>query len=92
MERRNFLKVLAGSLSGVAFGNALCPQKLKAESGQGTKGEELIGVLIDTTRCIGCRRCEAACAEINNLPAPDLEDKGIFEKKARNNRDPVYGS
>ena len=81
MERRNFLKVLAGSLSGVAFGNALCPQKLKAESGQGTKGEELIGVLIDTTRCIGCRRCEAACAEINNLPVLNIDDKGVFEKR-----------
>jgi hypothetical protein len=31
MERRKFLKVLAGSLSGVACGNAFYPRKLRAE-------------------------------------------------------------
>lgn len=81
MERRNFLKLLTGSLSGVAFGNALCPQKLKAESGHGAKGDELLGVLVDTTVCIGCRRCEVACAEINDLPAPNLEDGSTLGKR-----------
>ncbi len=28
------------------------------------------GVLHDTTRCIGCRQCEKACQEVNNLPMP----------------------
>jgi Fe-S-cluster-containing dehydrogenase component len=27
-------------------------------------------VLVDTTRCIGCRACEAACAEANRLEGP----------------------
>ncbi len=30
--------------------------------------EETYGVLIDTTRCIGCRRCEWACNEWNKNP------------------------
>jgi Fe-S-cluster-containing dehydrogenase component len=28
-------------------------------------------VLVDTTRCIGCRTCEFACAAANKLPEPD---------------------
>ena len=41
----------------------------------GTKSLEVEGeyersVLVDTTRCIGCRACESACAEANGLPAP----------------------
>ena len=28
------------------------------------------GVLHDTTRCIGCRRCEEACNKVNHLPKP----------------------
>ena len=26
------------------------------------------GLLIDTTRCVGCQACSAACKEQNNLP------------------------
>ena len=29
------------------------------------------GLLIDITKCIGCRQCAAACAEQNHLPAED---------------------
>jgi len=81
MERRKFLKVLAGSLSGMVYGNVFYPHKLRAEGDRKTNGEELLGVLVDTTRCIGCRSCEKACAEINNLPAPYLDDARVFEKK-----------
>jgi Fe-S-cluster-containing dehydrogenase component len=28
------------------------------------------GVLFDTTRCIGCRKCEEACNKVNELPEP----------------------
>ena len=81
MERRKFLKVLAGSLSGVVGGNVFYPRKLRAEGDRKAAREELLGVLVDTTLCIGCRRCEVACAEINNLPAPHLDDARVFEKK-----------
>ena len=26
------------------------------------------GILVDFTRCIGCRACEVACKEVNNTP------------------------
>lgn len=35
-------------------------------------------VLVDTTRCIGCRGCEAACAEANGLPEPPDPPGDIF--------------
>ncbi|MDP8240133.1 MAG: 4Fe-4S dicluster domain-containing protein [Candidatus Hatepunaea meridiana] len=45
------------------------------------------GVLHDTNLCIGCRSCEAACNEVNGLPAPDqpFDDMSVLEKKRRTN-------
>ncbi len=81
MERRNFLKVLATGVSGMAFGNVIRPKSLNAkETGEGGD-KEFLGVLVDTTRCIGCRNCEMACAEANNMPLPDLDDETIFDEK-----------
>jgi Fe-S-cluster-containing dehydrogenase component len=42
-----------------------------------------VGVLVDTTKCVGCRSCEAACNEANHLPKPKkpiMEDDSLFEK------------
>jgi Fe-S-cluster-containing dehydrogenase component len=52
------------------------------------------GVLIDTTVCIGCRRCEWACKEWNKLPnqKPLKEyenDQNVFQK-VRRTRDDTY--
>ncbi|MBN2227257.1 MAG: 4Fe-4S dicluster domain-containing protein [candidate division Zixibacteria bacterium] len=43
------------------------------------------GVLHDTTLCIGCRSCEKACNEVNDLPAPDkpFDDTSVLETKRR---------
>jgi formate dehydrogenase beta subunit len=39
------------------------------------------GVLVDATKCIGCRACEAACSESNGLPSPALlDDATVFVK------------
>jgi formate dehydrogenase iron-sulfur subunit len=38
------------------------------------------GVLVDTTRCVGCRACEAACSEANKLPPPP-EDDAVLEQR-----------
>jgi formate dehydrogenase beta subunit len=37
-------------------------------------------VLVDTTRCIGCRACEAACSEVNGLLEPERPgDPAVFD-------------
>jgi len=43
------------------------------------------GLLHDTTLCVGCRSCEKACKQVNQLPpieAP-IDDKAIFERMRR---------
>ena len=40
--------------------------------------EEFVGVLVDTTRCIGCRSCERACSVAHDLPVPDIEHDGAL--------------
>ncbi len=37
------------------------------------------GVLIDTTKCIGCRACQVACKEWNDLPAEKTVNRGSYE-------------
>ncbi len=69
MTRRTFLKV-AGAAGAVGLTATARP------AGAATTPVALSGaaVLVDTTRCIGCRSCEAACADANGLPvrADDL--------------------
>jgi Fe-S-cluster-containing dehydrogenase component len=40
---------------------------------------------VDLTRCIGCRKCEQACAEVNGLPQPErsFEDLTVLDAKRR---------
>jgi len=47
------------------------------------------GVLFDATRCIGCRRCEAACNKVNELPPPDVsfEELSVLDEKRRTDAD-----
>ena len=74
MDRRVFIKGL-----GMLGGSALMAGSAKAEPL--ATAEEPVGVLIDTTRCLGCRMCEASCAEAHGLPEPDLADNLIFDKQ-----------
>jgi len=71
MNRRDFLKV-----AGVA-GTTIVAGPARAE--QTKEPQEFSGVLVDTTRCIGCRACERACSEAHDLPVPDIENDGALE-------------
>jgi Fe-S-cluster-containing dehydrogenase component len=64
MNRRSFLKTL-----GLAGATAVCPRTSGAAEPSGGAGEPY-GVLVDTTRCVGCNTCTLACAEANGLPEP----------------------
>jgi len=73
MDRRIFLKAL-----GVLSGSTLTAVAGKAAPiGLGSS----VGVLVDTTRCMGCRTCELSCAATHDLPKPDLSNKAIFERE-----------
>src|SRR5205807_9384602 len=47
-----------------------------------TPGREY-GFLTDTTLCIGCKACEVACKQWNNLPAEDAEFLGTSYDNTR---------
>jgi Fe-S-cluster-containing dehydrogenase component len=63
LDRRTFLKA-----AGVTTAASLAPPPADAAAAVAARGA--MGVLVDTTLCIGCRSCEAACAEANGLPTP----------------------
>ena len=49
-------------------------------------GPDAIGVLVDTTACVGCRLCEYACQKANHLPTGTLEsynDTSVFKENRR---------
>jgi formate dehydrogenase iron-sulfur subunit len=73
MDRRKFLT------GAVVTGAALASGKLSAQEKQSE--EEFIGVLVDTTRCIGCRTCEVACAQANELEVPDIQNDGMLDQE-----------
>jgi Fe-S-cluster-containing dehydrogenase component len=72
MDRRDFVKTL-----GIIGASTLPATSLNAENVENEK--EFMGILVDTTCCVGCQSCTEACAEANNLSEPDLDaiDAGI---------------
>ncbi len=84
-SRRDFLKV-AAAVGGTAAGlTALTPKEAKAAASK-TLSEDRMGVLVDTTVCIGCRRCEWACKKAHDIDPGDIEtysDETVFEKMRR---------
>lgn len=70
VSRRTILKTfLAGAVS-TLFGEPV--NQAQAHDFRGYETNR--GVLVDLTRCIGCRSCELACSREHNLPAPPVDD------------------
>jgi Fe-S-cluster-containing dehydrogenase component len=75
MNRRNLLKTM-----GVA-GAALLPRRAQAESV--VPSSDTVGILVDTTRCVGCRTCEAACYEANRNQGVTYDENVDFTQARR---------
>ncbi len=67
MDRRNFIKTI-----GVVGASVLPARSLRSE-----EMVEFKGILVDTTRCVGCQNCSVVCAESHGLPEPNLDE--MFE-------------
>jgi len=81
LSRRGFLGSLAAGAGAMTAGkeaNAAGPRHFKGHPGS-------MGLLHDTTLCVGCRTCETACAEVNGHPAPKapVGDTRVFETERR---------
>ena len=69
MDRRTFLRTSVAAV--LPLGNTA------AEAA--SENKEFVGVLVDTTRCIGCRSCEVACSEANGNFVPDVRNDNALE-------------
>ncbi|MBT3679184.1 MAG: twin-arginine translocation signal domain-containing protein, partial [Candidatus Marinimicrobia bacterium] len=62
LERRDFLKVLsAGALTAGNVTSVFAGIRK-------TLSADAVGILYDGTICIGCKACEAACKQYNDMP------------------------
>ncbi|MDT8419649.1 MAG: 4Fe-4S dicluster domain-containing protein [Desulfuromonadales bacterium] len=81
MSKISRRKFLAGSMAGGAA-VMMSPAKKALASGSFDGFPDGMGVLVDLTRCVGCRTCEAACNKEQNLPEPALpfDDYSVFDE------------
>ena len=82
MNRRKFLK---GSLLGGAAASLVSKGRDAGAAATFGGYPDGMGVLVDLTRCIGCRTCEAACNKEQGLPTPaqPFDDLSVLEHKRR---------
>jgi formate dehydrogenase iron-sulfur subunit len=74
LSRRNFLKASAGA-AGLAL--LLSPGTVHANNLLNTPStDQGVGMLIDTSKCVGCWWCYAACKNYNGLPETIRPDAG----------------
>ena len=81
ISRRKFL----GWLGAAGLGTTLS-KTARAASNKSFEGyPQGSGVLYDSTRCIGCRKCEEGCNRVNELPAPDraFDDLSVMDVERR---------
>ena len=79
LNRRTFLK---GGLAGTAGAATLLNKEPARAAGTFDGYPDGMGVLVDLTRCVGCRSCEAACNKEQNLPQPakPFDDYSVFDE------------
>jgi len=81
VSRRKFLAWMGGAGLSTAVG-----KKAFAGSNKHFEGyPDSFGVLHDTTLCVGCRSCEAACNKVNDLPQPEkpFKDLKVMDEERR---------
>jgi formate dehydrogenase iron-sulfur subunit len=73
LTRRDFIKLSAASVGGsAASGILLSPARAQAAG-------DALAILYDPSLCIGCRACQMACKQWNNLPGESTDPAGIYE-------------
>ena len=87
ISRRKFLGWVGGGLSANAVSAA---GTAMAGGNHHFKGHpDTMGVLHDINKCIGCRKCEEACNQVNELPKPEkaFDDLSVLNEKRRTHAD-----
>lgn len=82
MNRRDFFRI-AGSVATTSLtmgeGNAAHARRIPKTP------EDSYGCLVDLSECVGCRKCEQACNQVNELPEPKVafDDLTVLDTKRR---------
>jgi formate dehydrogenase iron-sulfur subunit len=72
LSRRDFLKLCGASAAMLGVGATAAPPTLTAPRVSAPVApRKANGVLIDTTKCVGCKACQNACKVANGLPTDD---------------------
>lgn len=83
LDRRGFVRLALGTAvgAGAASAEASTDDEVVADREE----DHHVGCLVDTTLCIGCRKCEEACNEANGLPEPDrpFSDRSVIRRRRR---------
>lgn len=86
--RRDFLKT-SGLIGTALASSPLHPAKAEPKN---VLSPDRMGVLVDTTVCVGCRSCEWACKVAHGRPTrplEDYEDRSVYQKSRRPDREAV---
>jgi len=80
MNRRRFFRV-----SGAMAASGLAAGRTAQAAQQPAPSDKAYGCLVDTTLCVGCRKCEQACNQRHGLPQPkeSFEEMTVLENERR---------
>ncbi len=81
LNRRRFLKI-SGAMAATSLA---APARAGASTQPGDRAQDGYGCLVDTTLCVGCRKCEEACNRRHGLPQPaeSFEEMSVLENLRR---------
>jgi Fe-S-cluster-containing dehydrogenase component len=81
INRRHFFKI-SGAMAAASL---VKTDKTAQASKRPSTSEDGYGCLVDTTLCVGCRKCEQACNERHGLPKPkeSFEEMTVLENERR---------
>ena len=84
LNRRTVLKLGLAATAGASPGRAVAGESQTPKETR-PPSPNYVGVLVDTTLCIGCRKCEEACNRRNQLPrtAESFSDKDVLRSFRR---------
>lgn len=75
MKRRDFLKAAGGGAAALCAPEAVARPNLDP-------APRAVGMLYDSTLCVGCKACVAKCKEVNGMP-PEIEGENVMWDSAR---------